>query len=116
IADVFTCLREHKTLDDAGRLLSSNAERHLRSPRAMQDLFRDYPEAVANSVRLSERLEFTLKNLGYRFPDFPVGPGETMAGVLREQTYAGARDRLGELTPKVRQQLDHELELINKLG
>ena len=116
IADVFTCLREHTTLDHAGRLLSANAERHLRSARAMRELFHDYPEAVANTVRLADRLNFTLKNLGYQFPDFPVGPGETMEGVLREHTYAGARERLKELTPKICQQLDQELALINKLG
>ncbi|ACB77327.1 DNA polymerase III subunit alpha [Opitutus terrae] len=116
IADVFTCLREHTTLDAAGRLLSPNAERHLRSGRAMAELFQDYPEAVVNSLRLAERLDFTLQNLDYRFPDFPVGPGETMESVLREQTYAGARERIGELTPKLRAQLDRELAMINKLG
>ncbi|MEO7600408.1 MAG: error-prone DNA polymerase [Opitutus sp.] len=116
VADVFTCLREHTTLDAAGRLLSPNAERHLRSGRAMQALFHDYPEAVTNSLRLADRLQFTLKNLGYQFPDFPVGPGETMAGVLREQTYAGARERIGGITPELRAQLDKELELIDRLG
>jgi error-prone DNA polymerase len=116
IADVFTCLREHTTLDAAGRLLSPNAERHLRSGRAMQELFHDYPGAVTATAGLAERLEFTLKTLGYQFPDFPVGAGETMAGVLREQTYAGAQERIGELTPTLRAQLDKELALINQLG
>lgn len=115
IADVFTCLREHTTLDAAGRLLSPNAERHLRSGRAMAELFRDRPEAVINSARLADRLEFTLRQLDYRFPDFPVGPGETMEGVLRERTYAGARARFGTITLALQAQLDRELALINEL-
>jgi error-prone DNA polymerase len=116
IADVFTCLREHTTLDAAGRLLAPNSERHLRSSAEMSELFSDYPDAITNTLRLGDRLEFTLKNLGYRFPDFPVGAGETMEGVLRERTYTGARERLGEVTPKLRAQLDRELALINELG
>lgn len=115
IADVFTCLRHRTTLDAAGRRLAVNAERHLRSGCAMQALFADQPEAVANTGRLADRLAFTLSNLGYEFPEFPVGPGETMAGVLREQAYAGARRRFPAMTEAVTRQLDKELELIGRL-
>ena len=116
IADVFTCLRHHVTLDGAGRLLSVNAGRHLRSAADMAELFADHPEALANTVRLAGRLEFTLSKLGYEFPDFEVGPGETMAGVLRERTFAGARERFPAMTPQVVAQLEKELALIGKLG
>ena len=116
LADVFTCIRNHTTLDAAGRLLSRNAERHLRSAKAMAELFPDHPEALRNTVRLANRLDFTLQNLGYEFPDFPVGPGETMAGVLRERAFAGARDRFPALTPRIVAQLEKELALIVKLG
>ena len=116
IADVFCCLRNHTTLDGAGRRLAPNAERHLRSARAMRELFRDRPEAVTNTMRLAERLEFTLHDLGYRFPDFPVPDGQTMEGFLCTQTYAGARERFAVMTPQVTAQLDRELALIGKLG
>jgi len=117
VADVFTCLRHHTTLDAAGRLLAPNAERHLRGPREMQARFADLPEAVANTVRLAGRLEFTLRDLGYRFPDFPVPAGETQAGHLREQAYAGARIRYGgTLSREVVAQLEKELALITHLG
>ncbi|HVS51943.1 MAG TPA: PHP domain-containing protein, partial [Opitutaceae bacterium] len=78
VADVFTCLREHTTLDAAGRRLELNAQRRLKSPREMQALFADLPAAVENSARLEQRLEFTLQNLGYEFPTFPTPPGVTM--------------------------------------
>ncbi len=115
IADVFTCLRNHTTLDAAGRLLAPNGERHLRSAAGMRELFRDLPEAVDNSVRLAARLEFTLKNLGYRFPDFPVGVGETQAGVLRERVYAEARRKFGSVPEKIARQIETELALIFEL-
>jgi error-prone DNA polymerase len=115
VSDVFTCLRHHTTLDAAGRLLAPNAARHLRSGRLMRQLFADFPEAVANTVRLSERLGFTLDNLDYQFPDFPVDPGETMAGVLRARTLAGAAQRFPAMTERVTRQLERELALITKL-
>jgi len=52
----------------------------------MESLFHDLPEAIENTARLADRLQFTLADLGYEFPKFPVGKGETMDGVLREQT------------------------------
>ena len=123
IADVFTCLHHHTTLDTAGRLLAPNAERHLKSARTMHALFADCPGAVAETTRLAARLDFTLRDLGYQFPSFPVPAGETMASWLHAQTYAGARTRFlassdysAPLPPAVRTQLDRELVLIDRLG
>lgn len=116
VTDLFTCLRQHTTLDAAGRWLAPNSERHLRSGRAMRELFHDHPEAIANTRRLSDRLEFTLHDLGYRFPDYPVTDGETMTSLLRRQCYEGAHQRYGVLSAQVRAQLEKELALINRLG
>ncbi len=116
IADVFACLRHHTTLDGAGDRLAHNAERHLKSPRAMAALFADLPEAVANTRTLAERLEFTLGDLGYRFPDYPVPGGDDQISFLKKMTLFGAQQRYGSVTGKVRKQLDHELTLIGKLG
>ncbi|MFN0068778.1 MAG: DNA polymerase III subunit alpha [Limisphaerales bacterium] len=117
VADVFACLRHHTHLDAAGSLLAVNDEAHLKPAVAMAALFADRPEAVANTVRLAERLEFTLADLGYEFPKYPVGPGETMAGVLQEWTYRGAHERYGAtLPPKVASLLGKELALVERLG
>ncbi len=115
LLDVLACIRHKTDLDRAGRLLERNAERHLRAPREMAALFRDLPEAVAHTERIAEQCEFTLADLGYRFPDFPVPEGETPIGYLRRLTYAGARERYGKITARVRRQLEHELSVIGKL-
>jgi error-prone DNA polymerase len=115
ILDVFTCIRHHTHLDAAGKLLEQNGERHLKSGRQMRELFPDLPEAVDNTVRLAERLEFTLENLGYEFPSFAVPPEHTMDSFLRECAYAGARSRYGEIPEKVRAQLERELAVIARL-
>jgi error-prone DNA polymerase len=116
VVDVFTCLREHTTLDAAGRKLMRNRERHLKSPATMAALFADLPEAVANTERLAERLEFTLADLGYRFPDYGVPTGESQDSFLRKVTYFGAQQRYGSVVGEVRRQLERELALITKLG
>jgi error-prone DNA polymerase len=120
VSDVFTCLRNHVRLETAGRLLARNSERHLKSGAAMAELFADLPEAIANTAELSSRLQFTLEDLGYEFPTYPVPRGETMASFLRARTEAGARVRYtgrnGMPTyEQARPQLERELKLIEKL-
>ncbi len=116
ILDVFTAIRHHRTLETAGRLLAGNSERRMKSPKEMVLLFRDLPAAVANTLELSSRLRFTMKDLGYRFPPYPVPEGETMDSFLRKRTFEGAHTRYRPLHEKARRQIDHELTLIKKLG
>lgn len=114
--DVLTCIHHKTTLDRAGRLLNRNAERHLKAPATMRRIFADLPEAIDNTVLLAERLDFTLRDLGYRFPDYPVPPGETMDGYLSRVAHAGARRRYRPYHAKARRQIEYELQLIEKLG
>src|SRR5499426_4422840 len=117
LADVFTCIREKIDLDRAGRRLLANGERSLKRGAEMTELFRDLPDAVAATGELAMRLAFTLKDLGYRFPEFPLPPGQTPLGYLRELTERGLRVRYGEgpLAARARRQIAHELELIGRL-
>src|SRR5258706_9767480 len=84
--DVLTAIRHHTQLDAGGRLLASHRERHFKSAAEMSRLFSDLPEALANSAKLAAELDFTLAGLGYRFPDYPLPPGETPASYLRHVT------------------------------
>jgi error-prone DNA polymerase len=115
LLDVLTCIREKRTLATAGRLLAENAERHLKTPRAIAALFADRKDLLRNAEALAERLEFTLEDLGYRFPDYPVPPEETQHSFLRKATEAGARERYRPYHEKARLQIERELALIGKL-
>ncbi|MBK5256033.1 MAG: error-prone DNA polymerase [Vicinamibacteria bacterium] len=116
LVDVFTCLRNHTTLSRAGRLLSENAERHLKKPADMQSLFADRPDVLRNTEALADRLRFTLDDLGYRFPDYPLPPGETNDSFLRAITEAGANHRYRPYHDRARAQIEKELAVIAKLG
>jgi error-prone DNA polymerase len=115
VLDVFTCIRHHRTLADAGRLLARNSERHLKSPAEMARLFSDLPEAVACTRDLSSRLGFTLNDLGYEFPKYPVPAGDSQMSFLRQRTYEGMLERYGEENERARRQIDRELAMIEKL-
>ncbi|HXO93651.1 MAG TPA: error-prone DNA polymerase, partial [Candidatus Acidoferrum sp.] len=116
VLDVFTCIREHMYLDAGGKLLTQNAERHLKSDREMRAIFADLPEAIENTSRLAERLTFSLENLGYEFPEYPVPAGHSMDSFLRTIVWFGAQQRYAAISPKVNRQIEEELALISKLG
>jgi error-prone DNA polymerase len=114
--DALTCLRHGTSLDRAGRLLAPNAERHLRPREEMARRFADHPEWVRATREIAERCAFTLRDLGYRFPEFPIPPGETQASFLRLLVLHGARQRYGAPPPEAaRCQLERELAVIEKL-
>jgi len=110
-----TCVRLGTTLEEAGRALWVNHERHLKAPAAMAAMFRDLPRAIAATRTIADRCESRSKNLGYRFPDYPLPPGETPDSYLRALTEAGARERWKHPNDRTRRQLDHELGIIAKL-
>jgi len=119
VLDVFTCIRHHRNLNTAGRLLARNSERHLKSPAEMERLFSDLPEAIANTQVLSSRLQFTLKDLGYQFPKYPVPEGLSEMQFLRARTHEGMIARYGSRDDagngRARKQIERELALIEKL-
>ncbi len=113
--DVFTCIKNKCTIEQAGKLLSENNENYLKTEKEMLWLFEDMPEAVHRTSEITSRINFSMDELGYTFPDYPVPNGETMDSYLREQAEKGAVWRYGAITQPVRAKLDHELNLVQKL-
>ena len=115
LLDVFTCIRNKATLATAGQLLERNNERHVKTTDEMARLFADLPEAIANTIEISSRLDFTLADLGYEFPRYPVPEGETQISFLRKLAEEGARRRYNPYHERARIQIERELALIEKL-
>ena len=83
--DVFTCIKNHCTIFEAGKLLSENSERHIKPEHEMRDLFEDLPEAVERTNEIASRINFSMKELSYSFPDYPVEANEIVDSVIRSK-------------------------------
>jgi error-prone DNA polymerase len=114
--DVFTCIKNHTTIYDAGKLLSENSERYLKNEAQMRRLFADMPEAVDITDEIAARVNFSMDELSYTFPDYPVVAGETMDSVLRKKVEKAARDRYRYkkkwVQDEVQKRLDKELRIV----
>lgn len=108
--DVFTCIKNHCTIYEAGKLLSQNSERHLKSKQQMLQLFEDYPEAVELTNEIASRINFSMDELAYTFPDYPVPLGETMDSFLRIKAEEGAKKRYRESKKDIKNQIQSRLD------
>ncbi len=117
LQDVLTCIREHLTIDQAGRRLAANAERYLKPPAEMARLFRDAPETIEETLALDRALAFSLDELRYEYPDEMRAGFATTQDALVHLAWEGAATRYPDGIPdSVCQSLDHELALIAKLN
>jgi error-prone DNA polymerase len=117
LQDVVTCIREKTTLRDAGLRLEANAERHIKSPEEMAQLFRGHEAALERTIDIVDACRFSLDDLKYEYPDEPVPPGKTPQEHLVDLTWKGADAHFAEGIPdKVRETVERELELIGTLN
>jgi error-prone DNA polymerase len=116
LQDVLTCIREKTTIEAIGTKLQANAERHLKPAEEMTRLFRDVPEAIAETIRFTNRIHFSLDQLKYQYPDEPVPPGKTAQQHLEDLTWEGVQRCFGDRADdKLRATLRKELDLIAEL-
>jgi error-prone DNA polymerase len=116
LQDVLTCIREKTTIEAVGKRLEANAERYLKPAQEMARLFRDLPDAIAETTRFADRINFSMDQLKYQYPDEPVPPGKTAQQHLEDLTWAGVKRYFDDnIDAKLRSTLDKELALIAEL-
>ncbi len=116
LQDVLTCIREKANIDTIGKRLEANAERYLKPAAEMARLFRDLPEAIAETMRFAGRITFSLDQLKYQYPDEPVPPGKTAQQHLEDLTWAGVNKYFPNgINAVLRATLQKELALIEGL-
>ncbi|NPV06839.1 MAG: error-prone DNA polymerase [Anaerolineae bacterium] len=139
LQDVLVCIRHNVSLAEAGRLLRPNSEAYLRSPREMQELFADLPQALENAAAVAERCQVSLDFSDLAVPEYPVPGGMAADDYLRQLCERALPERYGGERPSppkrascsrgkepggegssllsaARRQLDHELEVIRQTG
>ena len=116
--DVMLCIGTAKMVQDENRL-RYEPELYFKSPAEMSELFRDFPEAIANTLEIGERCHLDLEFGRSKYPEYPVPPGKTRNGYLRELCYKGLGERYGRRAandPELIKRLDYELDVLEKTG
>jgi error-prone DNA polymerase len=117
LQDVVTCIRNGTTIDHVGFRRERHADRYLKRPVEMARLFPRNPDAVARTAEIAARCTFSLDELAYQYPEERTMPGLTPQQALEKLTWDGVKDRYPEGLPdEVKEKLDHELALIERLG
>src|ERR1700733_9442301 len=117
LQDVVTCIRHNVTIDEAGFRRERHADRYLKPSEERARLFSRYPEAVARTMEIAARCTFSMDELAYQYPEERTMPGLTPQQALEKLTWEGAAERYPEGIPdEVKEKLDHELALIERLG
>jgi error-prone DNA polymerase len=115
LQDCLVAIKHCQTLEETHRERRPNSEFFLKSPKEMDSLFKDCPEAMANTISIAEKCVFDLtRDLKYRFPDYPAPGGHTPQSYLEKLCYEAAQRRYGSITPKVKGRLEREFHLIRK--
>ncbi len=116
LLDVVTCIREKTKLDDAGALLAKNAERQLKLPKEIVRLYKDAPEAVAESLRFLEGIGFSMEQLRYEYPEETAEGYSDPQQALEALSWEGALKRYPEGIPEtVTAALKRELEIVGRI-
>lgn len=115
--DALLCVQTRKLISDDNRMtMMDSPDYYLRSTEEMVELFTDYPEAIANTVKIAEQCDIEIPTGQLIFPDFPIPKNETQESFLQKMTFERAKKVLGKLTPEITERLDYELGIINQKG
>ncbi len=116
VQDALLCIQTGKTLDDENRMRFQTSEFYLKSSEEMERLFSYIPDAVKNTTMIAEKCNVKLDFNTIHLPSFEVPEGVTQDEFLEKLCYEGAAERYSEITDKIKQRLDYELDTIKKMG
>lgn len=114
--DVLLCIQTGKTVDEPGRMRFPSDDFYIKSPAEMAELFGEYPEALANTVRIAERCDVNFDFNKLYLPDFPTPDGIGDDEYLRNLCLDALPKRYPDATPEVEERLNYELDVIKKMG
>ena len=114
--EILLCIQTGRTLDDPGRMRFASDDFYLKTPEEMQGLFSEYPEALANTVKIAERCHVEFDFEHRHLPNFPLPDGMTDEAYLRQLCEKYLPERYENITQEVQERLDYELGVIHSMG
>ncbi len=114
--DVLLCVQTGVTINEPKRMKFSTDNFYFRSPEEMKSLFSSVPEAISNTVEITERCNLELNFEENLMPQFPVPKGKTPESYLEELCQEGLKARFGSANKKAQERVEHELSVIKQTG
>ncbi len=111
-----TGIRLNQTVTKLPNDVVAPADAYFMSPQEIEARFGDYPEALSATFEIAERCRFDLPIGGSQMPIIPLPEGVSASQYLRQNATEGAKLLYGEITPEIQERLDHELEIIARMG
>src|SRR6478735_1096699 len=116
--DVLLCINTATKIEDEQRM-RYEPELYFKSPAEMREIFRDFPEAITNTLEIADRCNLEIEFGKSKYPEYPVPAGKTREGYLRELCYQGLHERYGERAANDQElikRLDYEVDVLEKTG
>src|SRR5438552_3184354 len=116
--DVLLCINTATKIEDEQRM-RYEPELYFKSPAEMREIFRDFPEAITNTLEIADRCNLEIEFGKSKYPEYPVPAGKTREGYLRELCYKGLHERYGERAANDQElitRLDYEVDVLEKTG
>ena len=114
--DILLCIQTGKKVDDQDRMRYEGGQFYLKSPEEMAELFPYAPQAIANTEEIARRCQVEFKFHELKLPAYDVPQGYDARGYLRMLCEKGLSERYAQETPELRERLEYELGVIEKMG
>lgn len=116
--EILLCVQTQHTILEKNRPLSmiESPDFYMRSPEEMKGLFIQYPEAIANTIKIANMCDMTLSVGRWILPHYPLKSGETPANYLEKIVWDQAEQKFPRMTAEIKKRIEYELEIINTKG
>ena len=115
--DILLCIQTGKTFNDPARMRYNTTQLYFKSPEEMAGLFPEVPEAYANTLAIAERIDLELRYDKFLLPEIETPPQfNSMSAYLKAMCYEEAEKRYNGMSPEIRERIDFELGVINRMG
>lgn len=106
----------NKALDNLDESDLVDEEYYFKNPSIVDDLYKSVPEAIKNTVFISEESELDLRIGDYKYPEYPLNSTETAKEFLAKLVYSGLHKKYNKITDKILNQVEYELSVIDELN
>lgn len=116
VQDVLLCIQTQTVVSDENRMRFPGSEFYMKSAQEMTDLFQDYPEAIANTVRIAERCGFDFDFSTFHLPYYNIPDGSSPEQHLAALSWERFGQRYPTPSPQAVERLEYEIKVINEMG